>query len=95
VPRGAVSPERRAPSGELARRIERALVRHGAERPLPTAAIAINTGDGRVQLLLRTDGATTRIVALCAPHLRARVDRALAQARFALAVSGTRLEVTE
>jgi hypothetical protein len=42
---------------------------------------------------VRTDGATTRIVALCAPHLRDRVDRALAHARFGLAASGLRLEV--
>jgi len=95
TPIGSALAERRGPAGELARRIERAIVRHGAVRPLHTAAIAINAGDGRVQLLVRTDGATTRIIALCAPHLRERVDRALAHARFALAAAGTRVEVAQ
>lgn len=85
--------ERRKGGGELARRIERAIVKHVARAPQRTAAIAIDAGDGRVHLLVRTDRATTRIVALCAPHLRERVDRALAHARFALAAGGTRLEV--
>ena len=79
--------------GDLARRIERAIVRSGALAPHRAAAVAVALDDGRVHLLVRTDGATTRIVALCAPHLRERVDRALAHARFALAATGTRLEV--
>jgi hypothetical protein len=85
--------ERRTTGGELARRIEHAIVRHVARGPQRSAAIAIDAGDGRVHLLVRTDCATTRIVALCSPHLRDRVDRALAHARFALAAAGTRLEV--
>jgi hypothetical protein len=85
--------ERRKGGGELARRIERAIVKHVAGGPLRAAAIAIDAGDGRVHLLVRTDRATTRIIALCSPHLRERVDRALAHARFALAACGTRLEV--
>jgi len=85
--------ERRKGGGELARRIERAIVKHVAREPQRAAAIAIDAGDGRVHLLVRTDRATTRIVALCSPHLRERVDRALAHARFALAACGTRIEV--
>ncbi len=85
--------ERRGPAGDLARRIERAILRHSGSRPLQAATISVSAGDGRVALLVRTDGATTRIVALCAPHLRDRVDRALAHARFGLAASGLRLEV--
>jgi hypothetical protein len=85
--------ERRRSGGELARRIERAIVKHVARGPQRGAAIAIDAGDGRVHLLVRTDRATTRIVALCSPQLRERVDRALAHARFVLAASGTRLEV--
>jgi hypothetical protein len=93
LPAGSVLTERRASAGDLARRIERAIDRHGAVRPLRTVTIAVNAGDGRVQLLVRGDGATTRIIALCAPHLRERVDRALAHARFALAAGGMRAEV--
>jgi hypothetical protein len=85
--------ERRTRPGELARRIERALVRAEAAHPVRPTTIAIKAGDGRVQLLVRTDGPATRIVALCAPHLRERVDRALAAARFALAATGRRVEV--
>jgi hypothetical protein len=85
--------ERRVAPGELARRIERAISRQVAKGPMRTAAVAIEASTGRVHLLVRTDGMTTRIVALCAPHLRERVDRALAHARFALAASGTAIEV--
>jgi hypothetical protein len=85
--------ERRTAGGELARRIERAIVRHVARGPQRSAAIAIDAGGGRVHLLVRTDRATMRIVALCSPELRDRVDRALAHVRFALAAAGTRLEV--
>jgi hypothetical protein len=92
-PPGVPGTERRKAGGELARRIERAVERHVARGPQRSAAIAIDAGDGRVHLLVRTDRAATRIVALCSPHLRERVDRALAHVRFALAASGTRLEV--
>jgi hypothetical protein len=75
--------ERRAPKSELARRIERALVRR---RPAHgTASFAIGAPDGRVQILVRSAGDRTRVVALCAPALRERVERALAHARYALA----------
>jgi hypothetical protein len=84
--------DRRAPVGDLARRIERAVARRADVVPPRAASIAIDAGEGRVALLVRTDGATTRIIALCAPKLRERVDRALAQARFSLAAGGTRVE---
>ncbi len=88
--RPADAAERRAPAGELARRIERAL----AQRPRGAAAsFALSAGSGRMRILVRSDGARTRVVALCAPALRERVERALAQARFALAARGVRAEV--
>jgi hypothetical protein len=90
----ALLPERRGPAGELARRIERAIVPFGGRVPQRTSAVAVAVGEGRIHLLVRTDGATTRIIALCPAHHRERVDRALAHARFALAASGTRLEVS-
>jgi hypothetical protein len=84
------APERRAPPSELARRIRRALARR-VLRGLP-ASFAVRAGNGRVHLLVRRDGTCTRVVALCAAPLRARVERALAQARFALAARGVRCE---
>jgi hypothetical protein len=82
--------DRRSPATPLAKRIARALVER-EPRPAP-ATLAIKAAEGRVQLLVRSDGAATRIVALCAPALRERVERALAHARFALAAHGTRVE---
>jgi hypothetical protein len=82
--------ERRAPPSELARRIRRALARR-VLRGLP-ASFAVRAGNGRVQLLVRRDGTCTRVVAVCPAPLRARVERALAQARFALAAHGVRCE---
>jgi hypothetical protein len=82
--------ERRAPPSDLARRIERALARR-ARHALPVS-FAVRAAEGRVHLLVRADGTATRIVAVCAAPLRARVERALAQARFALAARGVRCE---
>jgi hypothetical protein len=87
----SVAAERRIPKTELARRIEHRLTRrpaHGA-----AASFVVRGAGGRVHLVLRSDGALTRVVAVCAPPLRERVERALAQARFALAGRGVRAEV--
>jgi hypothetical protein len=83
--------DRRRPVDPAAHKIGRALARHAVPTPTPTT-LAIDLGGGRVQLLVRTVGGTTRIVALCAPQVRERVDRALAAARFMLAAHGTRVE---
>ena len=81
----AFGPERRCNRGDLARRIERAIVR----RPnAPVASLAVRLDAGRMQLLVRSDGPRVRIVALCLPHQRALVEVALASARFALAGRG-------
>ncbi len=84
----ALAADRRAPASELGRRIERALVRR---RGAP-ASFALAVAGGRIRLLVRSDGERTRVVALCAPALRERVERALAHARFALAARGVRTE---
>jgi hypothetical protein len=89
-PHAEAAPERRASKSELTRTLERALLRR-----LPRAAqaqFALAAAGGRVQLLVRADGTRTRIVAVCAPALRERVERALAQARFALAARAVRVE---
>jgi len=88
----AAAPDRRR-ADALARRIERALARKQTAPPQRCAAIAVKTADGRVHVLVQTDGSATRIVALCAPHLRERVDRALAAARYSLAMAGAPIEV--
>jgi hypothetical protein len=77
--------ERRIERSELSRRIERAVVRR---TPASLSSMVIRTEDGRVQLLVRSDGQRTRIVALCLPAQRVAVEAALAHARFALARRG-------
>lgn len=83
--------ERRLAVTPFARRLARAVVL-GARRPQPSAC-TIRTGGGRIVVLVRGDGARSRIVAVCTPALRERVERAVAHARFALAACGTRSEV--
>jgi hypothetical protein len=83
--------ERRAPKTVLARRIERVLA-----RCVPSSApcsVAVSAAGGRVRLLVRSDANGTRVVAVCAEALRERVERALAQARFALVERSVRAEV--
>ena len=82
----AVASERRAPKSTLTRRIARALARR-VPRGIPTS-FAVSAANGRIHLVVRGDGARTRVVAVCAPRLRERVERALAHARFALAERG-------
>ena len=57
-------------------------------RPAVSSAFAVRAANGGIHLLVRADGTRTRVVAVCAPRLRERVERALAQARFALASRG-------
>jgi hypothetical protein len=78
--------ERRRPPTETARRIGRAVATLAAT-PHEPAAYTVDVAGGRVRLLVRTDGPTTRIVALCSRPLRVQVERALAGARFALAAA--------
>jgi hypothetical protein len=52
----------------------------------------MRAANGSVHLLVHADGARTRVVAVCAPRLRERVERALAHARFALASHGFHME---
>jgi hypothetical protein len=88
---GEIAFERRAPRSGLARRIERSLLdpRSRAKR----ATFSIDSGRARVVVVLQTRGRQARLVALCAPSIRATVARALAQARYALAQRGIALEV--
>lgn len=87
---GAGPLERRCAKSELARTIE-----HGIARRAPraeTASFVVRAANGRVHVVVRTGGGGTRVVAVCSPSLRERVERALAQARFTLAGRGLRTE---
>ncbi|MBV8298398.1 MAG: hypothetical protein JO083_02390 [Candidatus Eremiobacteraeota bacterium] len=86
----APASERRAPVGALGRRIAHAPPR-SVPRGIPSA-FAVRAANGSVHLLVREDGARTRVVAACAPRLRERVERALAHARVALAQRGIAAE---
>jgi hypothetical protein len=84
--------ERRLPVGGLGRRIAR-LVSHPSPAPERARAATVSVRGARVHVIVRTQGNATRIVALCPRPLETRVARALAQARFALAARGVRVEV--
>jgi len=85
--RSGPASDRRRPVTETARRIERAVATLAATPQAP-AAHTVDVAGGRVRLLVRSDGRTTRIVALCSRPLREQVERALASARFTLAGTG-------
>lgn len=82
--------ERRSEKCALARRIERG-VRAQGRRP-GLGSFAVRDEHARVHVTVRTSGGQTRVVAVCEPALRERVERALAQSRFALAGRGLRVE---
>jgi hypothetical protein len=69
---------------DAARRIASALAAF-AGGPRIARAQTIEVAGGRVRLLVRSDGRTTRVVAVCSAALREPVERALAGARYALA----------
>ena len=81
-----VAADRRSPRSDLARRIERVVA-----RPLAAsrgAFFALRGPYGRVQILLRSHGGRTHLIAVCSPEARVDVARALDQARYALARGG-------
>jgi len=81
-----IAADRRSPRSDLARRIERV-----AARPLAAsraAFFALCGPYGRVQILLRSHGGRTHLVAVCSREARVDVARALDQARYALARGG-------
>jgi hypothetical protein len=80
-------PDRRHVPSATARTIERAVAKLGSRTSGP-AAQTIDVAGGRVRLLVRSNGVTTRIIAVCSAPLRESVERALAHARFTLAGNG-------
>ena len=84
--------ERRAPRFPLARSIERVLGRYA--RPPRRASFTLGGGEGRVHVVLQTDGAKMRLIAFCTPKARRRVAAALQQVRFDLASRGFNVQAT-
>ncbi|MBV8600169.1 MAG: hypothetical protein JO359_01260, partial [Candidatus Eremiobacteraeota bacterium] len=82
-PEAAKLYERRRPMSALARTIVERLVSRPAHR-----SIVLQIAEGRIFLSVRRDAGGMRLVALCPPAARPRIEAALAQARFALASSG-------
>jgi hypothetical protein len=88
-PRIAAAPDRRAARSVLARRIERTFL--NPISPPRRATFTIDGTAARVHVALQTTPDGVRIVAVCPPSIRARVSRALDQARYALAARGLAL----
>lgn len=81
--------ERRLQPTSLARRIERAIA--GRKRYERLSAFVLD-GKRRVHVAVRASGTKVHVVAVCAPESRARVARALEEARYALARRGVALD---
>ena len=79
-------PERRLLRSPLARKIERAFL-HPAQR-CERATFTLDGTAARVHVTLQGSGTDLRLVAICPAAVRARVARALEEARYALAVRG-------
>jgi hypothetical protein len=82
--------ERRCERAVLAARAGR--VPYRATPPSAAQSFVVRCAGGRVQLFVRHDRDRTRVVALCSPSLRERVERALARARYTLAARSIRAE---
>jgi hypothetical protein len=67
--------------------LARKIIEHAREHPAAAHAV-IDLPQGRVCVFVRRDRNGVRIVALCPPAAKLRVERALARARFALAGLG-------
>ncbi len=81
--------DRRVARSPLARKIERTFLRPNAARR--SATFAVDGAGGRVHVVLQRADEQMRLVAICPPAVRERVEQALAQARYALALRGVRL----
>lgn len=84
--RDAVAVDRRSLRSPLARKIEHAFLRPNI--PATRAAFTIDGTGARVHVTMQRTRAGLQLVAVCPPHARERVARALEQARYALAERG-------
>jgi hypothetical protein len=87
---GGVARHESQPSS-LVRRVSAAMLARRAGGGVGSFTVA--DSGGRVRVAVRVDGrGGVRVVAVCAPGVRERVERALAHARFVLAGNGRRVE---
>lgn len=85
-----VPADRRATRSPLARKIERLFLHPGVAARRATFTLE---GSGvRVHVSMQTGKSGMRLVAVCPPHARAAVSRALNEARYALAARGIALD---
>jgi hypothetical protein len=78
--------ERRSLPAPLARSLVRAVAHHSPDRI--SSGIVLRTEEGRIHIIVRRDGTRVRLIALCVPAILDRVEKALAEARYALAARG-------
>jgi hypothetical protein len=78
--------DRRAARSPLARKLERAFL-HPAQQ-VRRASFSVDSSGARVHVVLQSCGSGFRLVAVCSPHVRGRVARALEEVRYALASRG-------
>ena len=83
--------ERRAPRSGLARKIARCFL--DPARRVQRATFTIDGSNARVHIALQSRGAAMRLVAVCPPALRDRVQCALEEARYALCARGIALDL--
>ena len=83
---GAPGTERRLLRSKLAQKIEQTFLK--PQQAPKHASFSLDGRRGRVQILLRTTGNATQIIALCPPAAREVVAHALSQVRYALAMRG-------
>jgi|GEM_PF-506823 len=92
---GTLADDRRRAPAALGRALEGAVLRRAACGRLGgrgRASFTVAAGAERVHVVVRAERGRMHVVALCAPAMRERVERALAHARFALAARGLRAE---
>lgn len=88
--REAPALDRRSFRSPLARKIEYAFLRPNV--PATRAAFTIDGTQARVHVTMQRTRSGLQLVAVCPPHARERVARALEQARYALAERGISID---
>jgi hypothetical protein len=89
---GPLDIERRTARSPIAREIERGLL--DPKRPLQRTTLLLRSERTRLFVTLQPEKGGARLIAVCSTPNRAVVERALEQARFALAARGIRLLAT-
>lgn len=91
LPCASPAHERRSPNVPLAQKLIRAFARPRAG--VQRAAFSLGENQGRVHVVMHSAGGRVRIIAVCRARSRERVAQALEQARYALCVRGTAIDV--